>query len=63
MPGSGRAEFYFIAAMMVLILVLCTIAVVFFFKTYKKEMKDKAALAKRAEETSLQDAASEPAKH
>ncbi|MDQ3799293.1 MAG: hypothetical protein M3384_07585 [Acidobacteriota bacterium] len=34
---QNRAEIYFIAAMMILILVGCTIACVAFFKTYKKE--------------------------
>ena len=43
MPETGRAELYFIAAMMVLILVICAVAVYFFFKTYKKEMKEKEA--------------------
>jgi len=42
MPGAGRAEIYFIAAMMVLILIVCTVAVIFFFKTYRKEMREKA---------------------
>ncbi len=41
MPGTERAEFYFIAAMMVLILVISAVAVYFFFKTYAKEMKEK----------------------
>jgi flagellar basal body-associated protein FliL len=41
MPPSGRAEIYFIVAMMVLILVVCSVAVYVFFKTYKKEMKEK----------------------
>jgi Na+/H+ antiporter NhaD/arsenite permease-like protein len=41
MPVASRAEFYFIAAMMFLILVLCTAAVYLFFKTYKKEMREK----------------------
>ena len=40
MPES-RTEFYFIGAMMVLILVLCVAAVFLFFKTYKKEMREK----------------------
>jgi cbb3-type cytochrome oxidase subunit 3 len=34
---EGRAEIYFIAAMMLLILIGCTVACVAFFKTYKKE--------------------------
>jgi len=42
MPGAERAEIYFIAAMMVLILIVCTVAVIFFFKTYRKEMREKA---------------------
>ena len=33
---------YFIGGMMILIMVLCTAAVIFFFKTYKTEMKQKA---------------------
>ena len=41
MPVASRAEFYFIAAMMFLILVLCTAAVYIFFKTYRKEMREK----------------------
>lgn len=41
MPGADRAEIYFIAAMMVLILILSIAAVYFFVKTYKKEMRDK----------------------
>ena len=41
MPGAGRAEVYFIAAMMILILVVCGISVYFFFKTYKKEMRER----------------------
>ena len=41
MPGSGMAEFIFIAAMMVLILVISFAAVVFFVKTYRKEMSEK----------------------
>ncbi|HEY2847620.1 MAG TPA: hypothetical protein VGI80_07360 [Pyrinomonadaceae bacterium] len=42
MPGASRAEFYFITAMMFLIVVLCVVAVYFFIKTYKKEMREKA---------------------
>jgi hypothetical protein len=41
MPGAERAEIYFIAAMMVLILILSFAAVYFFVKQYKKEMRDK----------------------
>ena len=42
MPGAGRAEIYFIAAMMILIMILSAVAVIIFFKTYKKEMREKA---------------------
>ena len=42
MSNSALAEIYFITAMMILIFVICGVAVYFFFKTYKKEMKDKA---------------------
>ncbi|MEP6787628.1 MAG: hypothetical protein ABJB40_04310 [Acidobacteriota bacterium] len=42
MPGSGRAEIYFIAAMMILIMILSVSAMIIFFKTYKKEMREKA---------------------
>ena len=51
MPGAGRAEVYFIAAMMFLILIVCAVAVVFFFKTYKKEMADKAVRQKEKVKT------------
>ncbi|MEP7214405.1 MAG: hypothetical protein ABI791_15110 [Acidobacteriota bacterium] len=39
MPGTERAEIYFITAMMILILVLCVGAVYIFFRQYKKEMR------------------------
>jgi cbb3-type cytochrome oxidase subunit 3 len=42
-PGSSFGEVYFIAGMMVLILVICIVAVWAFIKTYKKEMREKAA--------------------
>jgi hypothetical protein len=42
MPGAGRAEVYFIAAMMILIVILSVVACVVFYKTYKKEMREKA---------------------
>ena len=41
MPGAGRAEVYFIAAMMILIVILSVTACVVFFRTYKKEMREK----------------------
>jgi len=56
MPGSGRAEIYFIAAMMILIMILSVTAIYIFFKTYKKEMrekdeKQKAKVKRQNEET------------
>jgi flagellar basal body-associated protein FliL len=50
MPGAGRAEIYFVAAMMVLILILCVAAVYFFLKTYKKEMREKAEREKERQD-------------
>ena len=41
MPGSDRAEVYFIAAMMVLILIISFVAVYFFVKQYRKEMRER----------------------
>jgi hypothetical protein len=41
MPLTSRAEFYFIIAMMFLILVVCVVACVVFYKTYKKEMRER----------------------
>lgn len=54
MPGSGTAELYFIAAMMVLILVISFAAVYFFFRQYKKEMAVKAS-DKQANQDELAD--------
>jgi len=54
MPGAGRAEVYFIAAMMILILVICGVSVFFFFKTYRKEMREKEErLTKKSAEQSV----------
>ena len=47
MPGAGRAEVYFIAAMMVLILIVSFTTVYFFAKTYKKEMRQRKERADR----------------
>lgn len=41
MPGTGRSEVIFVAAMMILILILSVAAVLVFFRTYKKEMREK----------------------
>jgi hypothetical protein len=41
MPNSGLAEIYFIAGMMVLILIVCAATVYFFFRTYAKEKRER----------------------
>lgn len=41
MPGAATAEIYFIATMMVLILIVSGVAIFFFAKTYRKEMAEK----------------------
>ncbi|MFN0139025.1 MAG: hypothetical protein ACKVQW_02925 [Pyrinomonadaceae bacterium] len=57
MPGAGRAEVYFIAAMMTLILIVSAVAVCFFFKTYRKEMREKEERLR--EEEKIRDPRSE----
>jgi hypothetical protein len=47
MPGAERAEIYFIAAMMVLILILSVGSVYIFFRQYKKEMREKEERAQK----------------
>ncbi len=37
MPNTETAEIYFIAAMFVLILIISTVSLYFFFKTYNRE--------------------------
>lgn len=41
MQNAAEAEMYFIAVMMVLILVISSLAVFFFVRQYKKEMREK----------------------
>jgi hypothetical protein len=61
MPGTERAEIYFVTAMMILILILSAGAVYFFIKQYKKEMREKAE-AKRIKAEKVEAAKSnEPA--
>jgi len=43
MSTSAVAEIYFIGAMMILILVISFVTVFFFFRQYKKEMRDRKA--------------------
>lgn len=56
MPGSETAEIYFIAAMMVLILIVSAVSMYFFFKTYRKEMREREAekAAKLAEKGTIE---------
>lgn len=59
MPFGERSELYFIVAMMFLILLVCTVAVYAFFKTYRKEMREKELrLSERKIKTSADDAES-----
>ena len=47
MPGSETAPLYFIAAMMLLILIFSGGAVFLFVRQYKKEMREKQRSGKR----------------
>lgn len=49
MPNASLAEIYFIAAMFVLIMIISGVAVYFFFRTYKKEKREKDERLKRIE--------------
>ncbi len=49
MPGSAKAEVIFIAAMMILILIISFTAVFFFARQYKREMAAKAENAVKRE--------------
>ncbi|HMJ09556.1 MAG TPA: hypothetical protein VK468_11155 [Pyrinomonadaceae bacterium] len=53
MPGSERAEIYFIAVMMLLILILCGVSVYIFIRQYKKEMSEKAERKAKADAASV----------
>jgi len=56
MPGSATAEIIFISAMMILILIISVASVYFFFRQYKKEMRENAArLQKRAENAAVKE--------
>ena len=61
MPGTERAEIYFISAMMFLIVVLCVVAVWLFFKTYKKEMREKEARRRQKLDFEIDQEEAEPA--
>lgn len=52
MPGAERAEVYFIAAMMVLTLILSFAAVFIFVRQYKKEKNEKQIRDKKKSEKS-----------
>ena len=55
MPGAERAEIYFIAAMMLLILILSFASVYFFIKQYKKEMRERQVRAEQKAEKAKQE--------
>ena len=48
MTNAATAELYFIAAMMILILIISTVATYLFFRQYKIEMRDKDKINERA---------------
>lgn len=54
MPNASIAEFYFIAAMFILIIVGSIAATYFFVRTYKREMNEKL---RRAEQQKLKQKA------
>ncbi len=63
MPNASLAEIYFITAMMILILIVCGVALYFFFKTYRQEMreKEKRRARKAAEKAQSENASKEKA--
>jgi phosphotransferase system glucose/maltose/N-acetylglucosamine-specific IIC component len=59
MPNSALAEVYFIAAMMILILIICGVSVYFFFKTFYKEKRFKEKLKEAEKRKKAQKSKSE----
>ena len=57
MTNSAYAELYFIAAMFVLIFIICGVSVYYFFKTYNKEQAEKKKRLEKKKE--MQNAKSE----
>lgn len=51
MPNTGRAEIYFITAMMILILIICTVTVYFFIRQYNLEKGKGSKNPKKPAET------------
>ncbi|GIU81542.1 MAG: hypothetical protein D6687_08055 [Acidobacteria bacterium] len=47
---ENLAEIYFVSAMMILILIGCAIAVVLFFRTYKREQLEREKEARKIEQ-------------
>jgi cbb3-type cytochrome oxidase subunit 3 len=60
MSTSVAAEIYFIGAMMILILVISFVTVFFFFRQYKKEMRDRKATASMKEQAGTSESAHAP---
>ncbi len=60
MPGSAAAEIYFIASMMILILIISGVTVFFFAKTYRKEMAERAKRVNKGKEDASSEITSPP---
>jgi uncharacterized protein YpmB len=61
MPNAATAEVYFIAIMMVLILIVSFTATFIFFRQYKREMKsrEEAKMKKQTEKSQAETSKSE----
>jgi hypothetical protein len=59
MSTTATAEVYFIGAMMILILVICVVTVYFFFRQYRKEMRDRKTPRVGSEQTGSSEAKEE----
>ena len=55
MPNEGNSELYFIAAMMVLTVILCVVASYIFFRTYRKEMREREEQRKQKQINASED--------
>ena len=49
MPEASLGEIYFIVGMMVLVLIISTVSLYLFVKTYKKEMRERDEEKRRKE--------------
>lgn len=55
------AELYFIAVMFALILIICTVAMVFFARVYRQEQREKLARKLEKEKRKAENTAEPPA--